>query len=76
MFSYVDGFTISLKKDGLANMGGVLCFLNQGVFARQYNGVGMFLKKRQTLCYGNDSYGGMSGRDLMVAAAGLYQVTN
>ena len=36
----------------------------------------MLLKERQILCYGNDSYGGMSGRDLMAAAAGLYQVTN
>ncbi|KAK3389599.1 pyridoxal phosphate-dependent transferase [Podospora didyma] len=76
MFSYADGFTISLKKDGLANMGGVLCFRDKGVFATRYEGVGMLLKERQILCYGNDSYGGMSGRDLMTASAGLYQVTN
>ena len=76
MFSYVDGFTISLKKDGLANMGGVLCFRDEGIFAQKYKGAGMMLKERQILCYGNDSYGGMSGRDLMAAAAGLYQVTN
>ncbi|KAK4208026.1 putative Tryptophanase [Rhypophila decipiens] len=75
MFSYVDGFTISLKKDGLANMGGVLCFRDEGVFAQRYQGVGMLLKESQIRCYGNDSYGGMSGRDLMAAAAGLYQVT-
>ncbi|KAK7753350.1 putative secondary metabolism biosynthetic enzyme [Diatrype stigma] len=75
MFSYVDGFTISLKKDGLANMGGVLCFRDRGLFARRYDGIGHRLKERQILCYGNDSYGGMSGRDLMAAAAGLYEVT-
>ncbi|CAP61484.1 uncharacterized protein PODANS_4_1090 [Podospora anserina S mat+] len=76
MFSYAEGFTISLKKDGLANMGGVLCFRDQGLFAQRYEGIGMLLKERQILCYGNDSYGGMSGRDLMAASAGLYQVTD
>ncbi|KAI1739578.1 pyridoxal phosphate-dependent transferase [Xylaria scruposa] len=75
MFSYVDGFTISLKKDGLSNMGGVLCFRDKSLFAEQYQGIGQRLKQRQILCYGNDSYGGMSGRDLMTAVAGLYEVT-
>ncbi|KAK4205438.1 putative Tryptophanase [Triangularia verruculosa] len=76
MFSYAEGFTISLKKDGLANMGGVLCFRDEGLFAQRYEGIGMLLKERQILSYGNDSYGGMSGRDLMAASAGLYQVTD
>jgi tryptophanase len=58
MFSYVDGFTISLKKDGLSNMGGVLCFKDEGIFAKRYEGIGLRLKERQILCYGNDSYGG------------------
>lgn len=58
MFSYVDGFTISLKKDGLSNMGGVLCFRDNSLFAQQYVGIGHRLKQRQILCYGNDSYGG------------------
>ncbi|KAK4161794.1 putative Tryptophanase [Cladorrhinum sp. PSN259] len=76
MFSYAEGFTISLKKDGLANMGGVLSFRDEGLFAKRYEGIGMSMKERQILCYGNDSYGGMSGRDLMAASAGLYQVTD
>ncbi|KAJ0321313.1 hypothetical protein Brms1b_002669 [Colletotrichum noveboracense] len=59
MFVYADGFTISLKKDGLANMGDI----------------GIRLKERQIMCYGNDSYGGMSGRGVMAAAVGLYEVT-
>ncbi|KAI0478059.1 beta-eliminating lyase [Xylaria cf. heliscus] len=75
MFSYVDGFTISLKKDGLSNMGGVLCFRDKSLLAQQYRGIGHRLKQRQILCYGNDSYGGMSGRDLMTAVVGLYEVT-
>ncbi|KAF2683812.1 hypothetical protein K458DRAFT_339975 [Lentithecium fluviatile CBS 122367] len=75
MFSYIEGFTISLKKDGLSNMGGVLCFKDKGMFAQTYEGIGLRLKERQILCYGNDSYGGMSGRDLMTAVTGLYEVT-
>jgi tryptophanase len=58
MFSYVDGFTISLKKDGLSNMGGVLCFRDKSLFAQRYRGIGNHLKERQILLYGNDSYGG------------------
>ncbi|KAH6647949.1 pyridoxal phosphate-dependent transferase [Truncatella angustata] len=75
MFSYAEGFTISLKKDGLANMGGVLSFRDEGLFAQKYKGIGLRLKERQILFYGNDSYGGMSGRDLMATVAGLYEVT-
>lgn len=58
MFSYAEGFTISLKKDGLANMGGVLCFRDQGMFVNRYEDIGLLLKERQILSYGNDSYGG------------------
>ncbi|KAK1990672.1 beta-eliminating lyase [Colletotrichum falcatum] len=76
MFSHADGFTISLKKDGLANMGGALCFRDQGTFPKRFGAdVGIRLKERQIMCYGNDSYGGMSGRDVMAAAVGLYEVT-
>lgn len=58
MFTYADGFTISLKKDGLSNMGGVLCFRDKGRFATRYPGIGLLMKERQILTYGNDSYGG------------------
>lgn len=58
MFTYVDGFTISLKKDGLSNMGGILSIKDEGLFARRYKGIGVRLKERQILFYGNDSYGG------------------
>ena len=83
MFSYCDGFTASLKKDGHANMGGVLAFRDKGYFWRNFsdfnadgtvkNDVGIQLKVKQISCYGNDSYGGMSGRDIMALAAGLYE---
>ncbi|KAL7713686.1 Tryptophanase [Entamoeba marina] len=74
MFSYADGFCISLKKDGLCNMGGALSFRDKGVFWRKFskNGdVGVILKQNQILHYGNDSYGGLSGRDILACAMGL-----
>ncbi|HHY52106.1 MAG TPA: tryptophanase [Clostridiales bacterium] len=83
LFSYCDGFTASLKKDGHANMGGVLAFRDKGYFWKKFsdfdsNGnvirdVGITLKVKQISSYGNDSYGGMSGRDIMALAAGLYE---
>jgi tryptophanase len=76
MFSYVDGFTISLKKDGLSNIGGALCFRDEGMFAQKYAGIGNDFKEQQLMSYGNDSYGGMSGRDMMAATVGLYEATN
>lgn len=77
MFSYADGFTISFKKDGLANIGGGLFFKDQGLFHQKFslNGdIGTRLKEKQILTFGNDSYGGMSGRDIMALAVGLYEI--
>ena len=77
MFSYVDGFTISFKKDGLANIGGGLFFRDRGIFYKTFsnNGnIGTKLKEKQILSFGNDSYGGLSGRDIMALAVGLYEV--
>lgn len=86
MFSYCDGFTASLKKDGHANMGGMLAFRDRGCFWRKFSDfnpdgsvktdVGVLLKVKQISSYGNDSYGGMSGRDIMALAAGLYECCN
>lgn len=83
MFSYCDGFTASLKKNGHANMGGVLAFRDKGYFWKKFSDfnadgsvktdVGILLKVRQISAYGNDSYGGMSGRDIMALACGLYE---
>ncbi|MFW9999123.1 MAG: tryptophanase [Candidatus Hodarchaeota archaeon] len=77
MFKYVDGFTISFKKDGLANMGGGFFFRDKGLFHRKFSvdeDIGIRLKEKQILTFGNDSYGAMSGRDIMALAAGLYEV--
>lgn len=83
MFSYCDGFTASLKKDGHANMGGILAFRDKGYFWKKFSDfdekgnlttdVGILLKVKQISSYGNDSYGGMSGRDIMALAVGLYE---
>lgn len=84
LFSYCDGFTASLKKDGHSNIGGVCAFRDKGYFWRSFSDfntdgsvktdVGILLKVKQISSYGNDSYGAMSGRDMMALAAGLYEV--
>ena len=83
MFSYCDGFTASLKKDGHSNMGGVCAFRDRGYFWRNFSDfnpdgsvktdVGILLKVKQISSYGNDSYGAMSGRDIMALTVGLYE---
>ncbi|MHA1482967.1 MAG: tryptophanase, partial [Candidatus Heimdallarchaeaceae archaeon] len=78
MFSHVDGFTISFKKDGLVNMGGGLFLRDNGIFINKYsmNGknIGIRLKEKQIITIGNDSYGGLNGRDIMALAIGLQEV--
>ena len=79
MFSHADGFTISFKKDGLANIGGGLFFRDRGVFHDRFSGdvdIGTLLKEMQILVFGNDSYGGLSGRDIMALTLGLYEVVD
>lgn len=86
MFSYCDAFCMSAKKDGHANMGGMLAFRDKGLFWKNFsdfdeNGnllfdVGVKIKVKQISCYGNDSYGGMSGRDMMALAVGLKESCN
>ena len=83
MFSYCDAFTMSAKKDGHANMGGMLAFRDRGLFWQKFSDfnedgtvktdVGVLIKVKQISCYGNDSYGGMSGRDIMALAVGMYE---
>jgi len=77
MFSYIEGFTISFKKDGLANIGGGFFFRDKGTFHKKFSikeDIGIKLKEKQILTFGNDSYGAMSGRDIMALAIGLYEV--
>lgn len=75
MFSFADGFTISFKKDGHSNMGGGLFFRDKGIFHKKFSthgDIGIVLKEKQILNFGNDSYGALSGRDIMALTIGLY----
>ncbi len=71
MFSYVDGFTISFKKDGLVNMGGGLFLKEDGLFIKKYPEIPDQIMNLQIIKEGHPTYGGMSGRDIMALTKGL-----
>ncbi len=67
MYKLPDAMTMSSKKDGIVNIGGLIGFRNEELFkeATVYN----------IMFEGFITYGGLAGRDMNALAQGLYEST-
>lgn len=76
MFEYADGFHISMKKDGLVNIGGCLVVNAQGQLTKCFPQLQRMLVGHQILVEGHPTYGGLAGRDLKGVVEGLKTVVH
>lgn len=67
VFSYGEGFTMSAKKDGLVNIGGILALRDLDLY-RSCGNFGIIFE-------GYLTYGGLAGRDLGALAQGIMEAT-
>ncbi|MFQ5965006.1 MAG: tryptophanase [Candidatus Scalinduaceae bacterium] len=65
MMSYMDGCTMSAKKDAITNIGGFLALNDEKLYKK--------LAHKTVLFEGFITYGGMSGRDMEALARGLLE---
>jgi len=67
MFSYTEAFTLSAKKDGLVNIGGLIGIKDDEELYANARSITVPLE-------GFPTYGGMAGRDMAALAVGLTEV--
>jgi len=65
MMSYMDGCTMSAKKDAITNIGGFIALNDKELYNK--------LAPENVLLEGFVTYGGMSGRDMEALARGLFE---
>lgn len=68
MFSYVDGCTMSAKKDALVNIGGFVALRDEDLYRE--------ISRLAVVYEGFPTYGGLAGRDMEAMARGLKEVVN